>query len=62
MPKPKKKKKKKEKKKKERKILRGFGYFGGSKGISVIFLSFNCFFIIIGFKGILINIYFIKWV
>ena len=28
-------------------ILRGFGHLGGSKGISVIFLSFNCFFIIL---------------
>jgi hypothetical protein len=34
-------------KKKKKKILRGFGHFGGSKGISVIFLSFNCFFIIL---------------
>ena len=33
--------------KKKKKTLRGFGHFGSSKGISVIFLSFNCFFIIL---------------
>ena len=34
-------------KKNKKKFLRGFGHFGGSKGISVFFLSFNCFFIIL---------------
>jgi hypothetical protein len=50
-PNPKKKNNKKkaqtQKKKKKKKIVRGFGHFGGSKGILVIFLSFNCFFIIL---------------
>ena len=40
-------KKKAQTRKKKKKIVRGFGHFGGSKGILVIFLSFNCFFIIL---------------